>query len=277
MNPRRTAVLLGFAACLAHAAGAFAQAPVVDPRDLDERLKRLERLLGSEALVRLFEEVESMAIEIRDLRGQLEVQTHTINQLQQRQRDLYLDIDQRLQRVESAATAPVAGQQSPGTATATQAESAQAGAGQTDASAAQAATSTTPTTATGVDPFAEQQAYQSAFDLLKSGRYEDAAVAFTQFIADYPTGSYVDNAQYWLGETYYITRRFDAAIQEFERLVSLHPNSQKLTHALLKIGYSHDELGREAEAEQVLGDLISRFPQSAAAGLARKRLVAIRQ
>ena len=277
MNPRRTAALLGFAACLVHAAGAFAQAPIVDPRDLDERLKRLERLLGSEALVKLFEEVESMAIEIRDLRGQLEVQTHTLNQLQQRQRDLYLDIDQRLQTVESAATAPVAGQQPTGTATATPAESAQPAAGQTGASTTQAAASTTQTTATGVDPFAEQQAYQSAFDLLKSGRYEDAAVAFTQFIADYPTGSYVDNAQYWLGETYYITRRFDAAITEFERLVSLHPSSQKLTHALLKIGYSHDELGREAEAEQVLGDLISRFPQSAAAGLARKRLVAIRQ
>ena len=112
---------------------------------------------------------------------------------------------------------------------------------------------------------------------MKSGRYEDAAVAFTRFIADYPTGSYADNAQYWLGETYYITRRFDAAIQEFERLISLHPDSQKLTHALLKVGYAHDELGREAEAERVLGDLIARFPQSAAAGLARKRLVAIRQ
>ena len=276
MNPLRTATLVGIAACLVHAAGAFAQAPVVDPRDLDERLKRLERLLGSEALVKLFEEVESMAIEIRDLRGQLEVQTHTINQLQQRQRDLYLDIDQRLQRAESTATTQVAGQQPTGTAIGTQAESTGSAVDQPGASTTQATTSTTQT-ATGVDPFAEQQAYQSAFDLLKSGRYEDAAVAFTQFIADYPAGSYADNAQYWLGETHYITRQFDAAIREFERLISLHPNSRKLTHALLKIGYAHDELGREAEAERVLGDLIARFPQSAAAGLARKRLVAIRQ
>ena len=276
MSPRRTAALAGFAVCLVHVAGAFAQAPVVDPRDLDERLKRLERLLGSEALVKLFEEVESMAIEIRDLRGQLEVQTHTINQLQQSQRDLYLDVDQRLQRVESAATTQVAGQQPTDTTTGTQTGSTVSAVGQSDASTTQAPAAATQA-ATGVDPFAEQQAYQSAFDLLKSGRYEDAAVAFTRFIADYPTGSYADNAQYWLGETYYITRRFDAAIQEFERLISLHPDSQKLTHALLKIGYAHDELGREAEAERVLGDLIARFPQSAAAGLARKRLVAIRQ
>ena len=137
--------------------------------------------------------------------------------------------------------------------------------------------STEASPAAGVDPFAEQQAYQSAFDLLKSGHYEDAAAAFTQFIAEFPAGSYADNARYWLGETYYITRRFEPALQEFQRLVSTYPDSQKLTHALLKIGYVHDELGNKAEAERVLGDLIERYPQSAAAGLARNRLASIRE
>ena len=133
----------------------------------------LERLLGSEALVKLFEEVESMAIEIRDLRGQLEVQTHTINQLKQRQRELYLDVDQRLQRVESAGTTQVAGQQPTGTTAGTQTGSTVSAVGQSDSSTTQAPTAATQA-ATGVDPFAEQQAYQSAFELLKSGRYEDA-------------------------------------------------------------------------------------------------------
>ena len=66
-------------------------------------------------------------------------------------------------------------------------------------------------------------------------------------------------------------------MQEFERLVSAHPTSQKLTHALLKIGYAHDELGNLKEAERVLSELIERHPQSAAAGLARKRLTSIRR
>ena len=66
-------------------------------------------------------------------------------------------------------------------------------------------------------------------------------------------------------------------MEEFERLVTVHPNSQKITHALLKIGYAHDELGNMAEAERVLGELMERYPQSAAAGLARKRLLSIRQ
>jgi tol-pal system protein YbgF len=278
MNLRQTASILAFAVCLVHTTGAFAQAPVVDARDLDERLKRLERLLGSESLVKLYDEVESLGTEVRELRGQLEVLSHTINQAGQRQRDLYLDTDQRLQRIESAsptqtaspsplpATPPAAPASPAGTAAASQ---------PAPAPAATAPAQTPP--AAGIDPFAEQQAYQSAFDLLKSGRYEDATVAFQQFITEYPAGSYADNAQYWLGETFYITRRFEQAVQEFERLVSAHPNSQKLTHALLKIGYAHDELGNEAEAERVLGELMERHPQSAAAALARKRLLSIRQ
>ena len=278
---RRIAALVAFSACLAHAAGTFAQAPVVDTRDLDERLKRIERLIGSEGLLKLFEEVESLGTEARELRGQLEVQSHTIEQLKQRQRQLYLDTDQRLQRIESAPPAQAA---SPLPQPSVPAAPAQMPASQTAETTvpmpepAPAASGTTDTTATtGVDPFAEQQAYQGAFDLLKSGRYEDAAGAFKQFITEYPTGSYADNAQYWLGETHYITRRFADSVQEFQRLVVQHPNSQKLTHALLKIGYAHDELGNRAEAERVLGELIARYPQSAAAGLARKRLVSIRQ
>ena len=65
-------------------------------------------------------------------------------------------------------------------------------------------------------------------------------------------------------------------MQEFQRLVTKYPNSQKLTHALLKIGYTHDELGNKAQAEQALNDLIERHPQSTAARLARKRLQDLR-
>ena len=279
MNLRRTTAALASAACLVHSAGVFGQTPVFDVRDLDERLKRIERLLGTESLLKLFDEVESLGTEVRELRGHLEVQSHTINQLKQHQRELYLDLDQRLQGIESdsptqaadPAPQPDASAATPAVPTETTATS------QADPSPASTATPPTTQATTGVDPFAEQQAYRNAFDLLKSGRYEDAAVAFKQFAAEYPMGIYADNAQYWLGETYYITRQFEAAVEEFQRLLEVHPNSQKLTHALLKIGYAHDELGNKAEAERVLDDLIEHHPQSAAAGLARKRLVIIRR
>ena len=277
--PSRVMTRRVLAACLLHASGAVAQAPVVDPRDLDERLKRIEKLLGTESLLQLFDNVESLSAEARELRGQLEVMSHTINQLKQSQRELYLDVDQRVQRLESAAPVQSADSSSqPPESSGATAESTQPAPGPTTSEPAVAPVST-PTTeaAAEVDPFAEQQAYQHALDILKSGRYEDAATAFREFIDAYPAGSYADNAQYWLGETYYVTRRYELAIEEYRRLISTYPNSQKLTGALLKIGYSHDELGNQSEAERVLIDLVERHPQSAAAGLARKRLQSIRQ
>ena len=279
---RKTTAGLALAACIPYAAGVLAQAPVNDLSRLDERLARIEKLLDTDSLIKLFDDVESQNIEVRELRGRFEELSHAINQLRQRQREQYLDIDQRLQKLEAAgptqATVPV-----PAPATAPRAPVASTPTGSGTAAAVQpapvpaVAPATQPEPSTGVDPFAEQQAYQAAFELLKAGRYEEAAEAFQVFIAAYPSGSYADNAQYWLGETHYITRKFELAVQEFERLITAYPNSGKLTHALLKIGYAHDELGNKVEAERALSELITRHPQSAAAGLARKRLQNIRQ
>ena len=278
MNLRLTTSLLALSACLLHAVGATAQAPVVDARELDERLKRLERLFDSGGLFKLVDEVDSLGMEVRELRGHVEALSHRIDQLEERQRKLYLDTDQRLQRIESGAQTPVAGAApQPGTAPTVPPPGPESTQTPTQPPATTPPTTPAPSTTPGVDPFAEQQAYQSAFDLVRSGRYEEAAVAFQEFIVEFPTGSYADNALYWLGETYYVRHQFEQAVREYERLVATYPNSQKLPDALLKIGYSHDELGNTAAAERVLGQLIQSHPQSTAATLARKRLLIIRQ
>ena len=123
-----------------------------------------------------------------------------------------------------------------------------------------------------VDPVREQQDYQAAFNLLKGGRYDDATKAFRNFLVAYSGGDFVDNAHYWLGETYYVTRHFEAALEEFERIIAHFPQSPKLTHAMLKVGYIHHELGRLEQAKEALMELIESHPDSTAAGLARKRL-----
>ena len=144
------------------------------------------------------------------------------------------------------------------------------------AATAPPAASTVDAASPAVDPLKEQAEYQAAFNLLKEARYDDAAKALSAFMAAYPDGSYSDNAQYWLGESYYVTRKFPQSLAEFEQLVKRYPSSQKFTHALLKIGYIQDELGNRAEAKRVLEDLVKRFPSSAAAGLAKKRLERLR-
>lgn len=131
--------------------------------------------------------------------------------------------------------------------------------------------------ALAADPVREQQDYQAAFNLLKNGRYDDAARAFRTFLSAYPGGEFEDNARYWLGETYYVTRQFEAALQEFQGVIALFPQSPKLTHAMLKVGYIHHEFGRTAQAEQALRELVESHPDSTAAGLARKRLKRLKE
>ena len=267
---------------------------------MEERLQRVERLLDSGALVQMLEDLEMLRNEVQALRGEIEVQSHGITQLKQRQRDLYTGLDQRLLSIEHAPTPGVAPASDAVAAPAEPVSTPEVETGVIEpapepvvADAAPAADVASATGATGestvagelaaavdqetsaapeIDPVKEQQDYQAAFDLLTSDRYEDAARAFRSFLTNYPGGQFADNAQYWLGETYYVMRRFEAALQEFNGLIDNYPQSPKLTHAMLKVGYIHDEFGRPEEAKEALRALTERHPESTAADLARKRL-----
>jgi len=243
--------------------------------ELENRIARLEQLLSSGALIELLERVDRLRAEVQQLRGQVELAAHELEQMKGRQRELYLDLDRRLARVESGAVAAVP---EAGAPEATSPEDGEAGDGSAQSdSAPEASAETAPSAApASVDPMAEQEAYQAAFDLLKAGRYEQASDAFQAFLAEYPAGRYADNAQYWLGEAYYVTRRFEPALAEFRTLVDRFPESSKLTHALLKIGYIQDELGQREAAERTLEALVADHPQTTAARLARERLQRMR-
>lgn len=118
----------------------------------------------------------------------------------------------------------------------------------------------------------EQAAYEQALNVLREGRYADAAAAYRKFLQTYPNGRYADNAQYWLAETQYVTRQFPQALEEFGKVVNGYSNSVKAPDALLKMGYIHYELGDWKAARENLQAVKQRFPDSTAARLASERL-----
>jgi len=126
------------------------------------------------------------------------------------------------------------------------------------------------------DPAKEKSAYQRAFKLLQQGDYPAALTAFRAFVADYPNGSLTDNAQYWLGETSYVTRDFDTALVDFQKVLELHPGSAKIPGSLLKMGYIHYEKKQWSTAKKVLGRIVREYPSSTEAKLAQNRLDRIR-
>jgi tol-pal system protein YbgF len=207
-----------------------------------------------DALADLLQQLELLQAELRSLRGQVEVQNNEIERLKARQRDLLADIDRRVTELERRPT--VAG----GSEAASTAEIAASSAATGAATSAQ-----------------EQQAYEAAFNRMKQGQYDRAAKGFREFIDKYPQSALRDNAQYWLGEAFYVVRDFRKALTEFTRLMDEHPKSPKAPDALLKIGYCQYELGDRAKARDALNQVIARYPGQPAAKSAEQRLAKMKK
>jgi tol-pal system protein YbgF len=238
---------------------------------LEKRLARIERLLENQTLVDLVTRMDTLQGELQELFGQMEEQTHSIEQLKKRQRDLYLDIDRRLRQAEEARAsmpaAPVGGGSVFGGAV-------------PDAPASSSGTIPADTSVgaqADTDLQQERGDYERAFNLLKEGRYDLAVAAFKTFVQKYPRGHFSDNAQYWLGEANYVQRHFKVALSEFEKVVKGFPASPKRADALLKMGYTYQELGQYDKARLSLNEVVMSYPNTTAASLAKKRLQDLKQ
>jgi tol-pal system protein YbgF len=254
------------------------KAPVFEPitQDINARLGKVEKIVNNKALLDMLELLESLKTEVSTLRGEIEVQTHTIDQLKQKQRDLYTDVDKRLQGIESNKTAvtSAAAMETTDTEIADTAEET-AETQNTDVAneeTTEAAATSSDNEEEAVDPLKAEAVYQKAFKLLKESQYDQALKAFKGFLKDYPDSIFSDNAQYWLGEANYVKQNYELAINEYQALLSTYPNSKKVSHALLKIGYSYAELGNAADAKKTLKEVKLQYPGTTAARLADERL-----
>jgi len=234
----------------------------------EERLSRLERILENQGLVEMLARLDNLQSELQILRGEIELHAHELEEIKQRQRDLYVDIDRRLLLLERSSPEAGAALTSPAAKVGDSGKSADT----TKATAvAPAATAVSATDFEG-----EQKAYQSAFDLLRDLRYDQAVAAFKSFLKQYPNGRYAHIAQYWIGEANYAQRNFKQAITDYQTLIDKYPNSPKLAEAMLKIGYSHYELKNMKQAETTLKSLVKNYPGTTEAGQAENLLQKIR-
>ncbi|HET6604535.1 MAG TPA: tol-pal system protein YbgF [Xanthomonadaceae bacterium] len=254
-----------------------------DRLSLAERVVRLEQQVqgqgDGEGKLELLERISQLQGEVAALRNLAEQQGFELENLKSRSREQYLDLDSRIARMEGGgaiASGPDDAEPADDAAD-TQPDAAPAGPGFEPDAAGEGVIAGTadPQQASG-DPRDERRAYESAFDALKEGRYAEAARRFQSFLDQYPAGEYAPNAQYWLGESYYVTQNYPIALDAFQELLARFPDSSKSPDALLKVGYSHYELKNWAEAEAVLNQVIEQYPDTTVARLAQARLRALR-
>jgi tol-pal system protein YbgF len=259
------------AACLAALAlaGCAGTPPEQDPvqiklHDLETRLARIERVVANQSLLDLSNQLDSVRSDVRAMHNDVDQLSHSLDASRKQQHDLYADLDQRLRALESRGAA---GSNAAGASMGAPAAAAGAGAGVVAATGGAPPPSNT-ASAGGAD----KASYQSAFELLKDGQYDPAVVAFQKFLMTYPDSQLADNAQYWLGEAYYVNRSFPEALGAFQRVVDKYPQSRKLPDAMLKIGYCDYELKQWDAAKTVLTQVATNYAETPSGRLAQQRL-----
>lgn len=244
--PMLMAAMVGLAGC------ELMVAPEDDPMyvkttELDNRLTRVERIVDNDSLSNLSTRINTLQADTQALRAQLEELQYEMGQANDRQRQLYLDLDQRLSALQNAAL-------------------------RLDEDRSVLEGGTLAPGALPVPGGTDRANYQASFELLKQGRYEEAARALQQFMATYPNSEYADNAQYWLAETHYVTQDYNTALAEFQVVLDRFPESRKLPDALLKLGFCNYELQRWDASRKALATVAQQYPETTAARLANQRL-----
>jgi tol-pal system protein YbgF len=225
-----------------------APAPVSDVTigSSEQRITELERKFTTrtEAQHRQQEQLDVMQNEVNELRGAIEVQNHQLEKILERQRELYLEIDTRIEAVKSQPLTLVAG-----------------------------VNNAIPSTVEAPLSENENEAYDKAVNLiLKDRLYEQAIPEFQTFLQNFPNSSYVPNAHYWLGQLLFNKQDWAGAAIQFQSLITAYPDSSKRADALLKLGITEMERANAARAKQLWEQVLTEFPESSSAKLADKRL-----
>jgi len=211
-------------------------------RQVNERLEKLENTVADRSvMIELAEQVELLKAELAKARGQLEVLLNQLEVADKRQKDLYVDVDTRLRKLEQP----------------------------TEASATATEKPAAPAVAEGA---ADTKLYEAALNQLKQGNYPLAISAFQGFLLAYPTHQLAPSAQYWMGNAHLQQREYKPAITVLQKLVSTSPDHPRAPDALLGVATAQEALGDRRATTKTLEQLIAKYASSDAAKTAKQRL-----
>jgi tol-pal system protein YbgF len=109
-----------------------------------------------------------------------------------------------------------------------------------------------------------QELYQQGYAALLQKDYGGAETAFRQLVDTYPSDQLAGDAQYWLGETYYMRGQYKNAADSFLKGYQKYKSGQKAPDTLLKLGMALAELGQKDAACSTFGELKAKYPAAPA-------------
>ena len=211
---------------------------------MEKRIAAIEAVVQSGGLADMSNQIDALKQEVANLKGDLEVAQHNLEATQTRQKDLYVDTDTRLRKLEGGAV-PSANNNVP-------------------ANAAQ--------------PVAEEKdakAFADANALSQSAKHKEAFAAFDAFLKEYPNSKLAADALYGMGYSQFALKNYKSAIATQQKVIDLHPDSPKVPDAMYNMANSQIQLGQVGSAKKTLRDLVSKYPDAGVTPSAQKRLKAL--
>ncbi len=208
---------------------------------IEKRLAAIEAVIQGQGLADMQNQIEQMKQELAQVKGDLEVAVHNLEETQQRQKDLYSDTDTRLRKIEGGAVP--------------------------DASSA-----------TSMPVAAEEKdvkALAEAEALSKTAKHKEAFTAYDLFLKDYPTSKLTPDALYGMGYSQFALKNYKSAIATQQKLVDGYAGHAKVPEAMYNIANSQIQLGQVSNAKKTLKDLIALYPAAEIIPSAQKRLKAL--
>ncbi len=222
----------------------------------------------------LSERINTLFDDLAKLRGEVEVLTYALQTSEERQKVLYKEVNERLQKIEDSALKI-----------------------ENNVNSAESPPANEPLTQNNliiqeevlpeispepipqaadlpplVDKNIEYQEFEDAKKLITATKYKEAFDALDKFVINYPSSELLPEAKYNLGYTQFALRNYKAAINTFNKIVLEYPDNPIAPNSLYQVSNSQIQLTRITKAKQTLRTLIKKYPNADIIPSAKKRL-----
>ena len=207
--------------------------------DLAQRLIAIEAIVKGQGISDLLAQIEQLKQDLNAVKGQLEEANHELEVAGQRQKDLYVDTDSRLRKLEGSNASAIGPAPIVGSAE------------------------------------AELKAFADAQTLMNTGKFKDAFDAYEDFLKNYPNSSHAPDAIYGLGYSQYSLKNYSAALTTQQKFLTQYPDHLKVPEAMFNAANSQIQLSDIDGAKKMLKTLLEQHPNSEIAPSAKKRLTVL--
>jgi len=218
-------------------------------QSLDRRVQSLEALINGKGLLDMQNQLEQIRQDVAQLKGDLEVVTHQLEDMRTKQSASYTDLDTRVRKLETLAQSVTSGQMPVSSANGNASGDAKPDVSQQESSA-----------------FAEAESLNQA------GKYKEAFNAYDAFLKNHAASKLAPDALYGMGYTQFALKSYKSSAATQQKLLDSYATHALAPNAMLNLANSQIQLGQIPAAKKTLKDLVAAYPSAEVTPSAQKRL-----